>query len=232
MAMLDQPLRAVVHAAADARLTPLAEAVVARVAAMTYELVRHASPAAMLTAAASGTNAALVGALAELVGSEAHAPDPLALARLRGQVTLATRVAESGGVWPADIAIEQLNVTRSTLQNWRMSRRVVALERDDGSFAYPVAQFERPRSDLTSPRPYPILAQLGAIVADRLTSEELVALLATPQEVLAGADGAARTAFDALAAGDADAVIALVTHAVTPADEGAPLVDGDAPQAV
>ncbi len=231
MAILDQPLRAVVQAdASDLRLTPLAEAVVARVASMVYRLVSQASPAAVMSAAASGSNAALVGALADLVGVEAQAPDPVALARLRGSVALATRVAESGGVWPADKAIEQLKVTRSTLQNWRMLRRVVALERDDGSFAYPVAQFQQPRSDMSSPRPYPALIQLGAIVGDRLTPEELVVLLATPQEELANADGRARTAFDALADGDVDAVTALVVRVVTPADEGAPLIAAELPR--
>ncbi len=233
MPILDQPLRAVVQASpSDSRLTPVAEAVVARVATMVYQLVSHASPAAVMTAAVSGSDVALVSALADLVGVESQQPDPVALARLRGHVSLAARVAESGGVWPADKAIEQLNVTRSTLQNWRTSRRVVALERDDGSFAYPVAQFQQPRSDMTAPRPYPALMQLGSIVGDRLTAEELVVLLATPQEELANADGRSRTAFDALAAGDVDAVVAMVTRVVTPADAGAPLLSKEPPRTI
>ena len=233
MSILDQRLSSVVHAdASESRLSPLAEAVVARVATMAYQLVSHASPAAVMTAAASGSNAALVSALADLVGAESRAPDPVAIARLRGHVTLATRVAESGGVWPADRAMEQLGVTRSTLQNWRTSRRVLALERDDGSFAYPVAQFQQPRSDMTSPRPYPALSELGAIVGDRLTAEELVVLLATPQEELVSATGAARNAFDALADGDAEAVIAMVLRVVTPADDGAPLLEAESLRAM
>ncbi len=231
MTLLDQPLRTLVHAeASDTRLTPLAESVVVRVAAMVYELVTQASPAAVMNAAASSSNAAMIGALADLVGIEAQHPDPSTIARLRGHVILATRVAESGGVWPADQAIKHLNVTRSTLQNWRTSRRVLALERDDGSFAYPTAQFERPRSDLSAPRPYSALPRLLDVVGDQLTAEELVVLLATPQESLADEHGRARTAFDALADGDAGAVVAMVTRAVTPADEGAPLNDGATPQ--
>lgn len=228
MSILDRRFGSVVHAdESETRLSPMAEVVMARVASMAYQLVSHASPAAVMTAAATGSNAALVSALADLVGAESHEPDPVALARLRGHVTLATRVAESGGVWPADKAIEQLSVTRSTLQNWRTSRRVLALERADGSFAYPVAQFQQPRSDMTSPRPYPALSALAAIVGDRLTTEELVVLLATPQEELTSTQGHARNAFDALADGDADAVIAMVLRVVTPADEGAPLLDAE-----
>ncbi len=148
-----------------------------------------------------------------------------AVALRETQVTDATHVAV---LWtaPALRPAEHL-VTRSTLQNWRTTRRVVALERDDGSFAYPVAQFQKPRSDMTSPRPYPALSELGAIVGDRLTEEELVVLLATPQDELISATGRARNAFDRLADGDADAVIAMVMRVVTPADDGAPLLDAE-----
>lgn len=84
-----------------------------------------------------------------------------AVALRETQVTDATHVAV---LWtaPALRPAERL-VTRSTLQNWRTTRRVVALERDDGSFAYPVAQFQKPRSDMTSPRPYPTLSELRAM---------------------------------------------------------------------
>jgi hypothetical protein len=227
MAILDQPLRTLVGAdAAETRLTPLAESVIARVASMAYDLVREASPAAIMTAASSGSNAALVGALADLVGAESNARRPDAIARLRGQVALATCVAESGGVWGADDATAKLHVTRSTLQNWRTTRRVVALERDDASFAYPVAQFEPARSDLTSPRPYAAMARIGEIVGDSLSPEELVALLATPQEALGNSSGGgvSRTPFQALADGDAEAVLALITHAVARSDADAPSV--------
>ena len=227
MAMIDQPLRTLVQAdAGEARLSPIEEAVVVRVATMVYELVQRASPAAVMTAAASGSNAALVGALADLVGAEAASPDPIAAARLRGQVAVATRLTESGGVWGADEAIDQLRVTRSTLQNWRTARRVIALERDDGSFAYPVAQFEPPRSDLQAPRPYPAMATIGACAKDALSAEELVVLLATPHERLGTGTRAARTGFEALADGDASLVIDLVADVARPADADAPSRNG------
>lgn len=69
----------------------------------------------------------------------------------------------SGGVWDDDQAIQHLGITQATLENWREQRSVLALRRHDGSFAYPVGQFERASSDTT--RPHPAILAIGAVVA-------------------------------------------------------------------
>lgn len=99
---------------------------------------------------------------------------------------------------------------------------MLALQRHDGSFSYPVAQFRPPASDAGVPRPYEAISQLSAVVGCRLSPEELVALLATPQAMLPNAHGHPVTPFAAMVSGDAARVLDLVRWVVTPADEHAP----------
>lgn len=119
-----------------------------------------------------------------------------------------------------------LRVTRQTLQQWRNQGRVLALARPDGSFSYPLAQFKRPEADTGLPRPYEVIRQINDIVGARLSPEELVGLLASPQAMLVGSDGTNSSPFAAIAAGEVEGVLALVRWVVTPADEGAPAVAG------
>jgi len=55
-----------------------------------------------------------------------------------------------------------------------------------------------------------------------MTTEELVAMLATAQPMLAHADGSLQTPFAALAAGETDSLLALVRWVATPPDADAP----------
>ncbi|MEO7360354.1 MAG: hypothetical protein ABI120_08490 [Gemmatimonadaceae bacterium] len=223
--ILDHPLRTLVNAdAAEPGLSQTAEALVARVAAMVYGLVRDASPTAVSHAAASGSNAALVGALAEIVASTGSADDEWTMAMLRGQVALAELLENAGGVWTADVAVTRLGVSRTTLQNWRKQGRVVCIRTEDGSFVYPAAQFEQPRSDRSQPRPYPGVSEVSALLAKQMTPEELVALLATPQDMLATSKADARTMFQAMADGDTEHALVVAHWVATPADDGAPLL--------
>ncbi len=222
--ILDHPLRTLVKADdAEPGLSQTAEALVARVAAMVYGLVRDASPTAVSHAAASGSNAALVGALAEIVASTGSADDEWTMAMLRGQVALAELLENAGGVWTADVAVARLGVSRTTLQNWRRLGRVVCIRTDDGSFIYPAAQFGKPRSDRSQPRPHLGIADVTALLGKQMTPEELVALLVTPQDMLATSTATARTMLQAIADGDAKQALDVARWLATPSDEGAPM---------
>lgn len=61
------------------------------------------------------------------------------------------------------------------------------------------------------------LLLVSEAAGDRLAPIELAALLLVPQPALDG-----RTATEAIRAGDTDAVVAMVRHVVTPADQDAP----------
>ena len=114
-----------------------------------------------------------------------------------------------------------MGVGRSTLQAWRDKQRVMVLPRSDGSFAYPIAQFEPPTADTGRPRPYATIGEIQRLVGDRMSAEELICVMATPQEMLARR-GIMRTPFAAIAHGDGSLVLALLDHLLTSSDEGAP----------
>ena len=224
-ALLNQPFLSLVGADASAPdMPPASEILIARFSSLIYTLVRRAPQGAILRAAASGSNAELVHALAEMVVTEAPADDAWTTALIQGSVALALCLEAAGGVWTADEAMTRLQAKRQTLQQWRDGGRVLALQRQDGSFSYPVAQFQPPASDAGVPRPYEAIAQINEIVASRLSPEELVALLATPQSMLPDAHGRPMTPFAAIASGDTARVLDLVRWVATPADEGAPSV--------
>ena len=222
-ALLNRPFLAMVGADASAADMPQAsEILIARFSALIYTLVLRAPQASVMRAAASGSNAALVHALAEMVVTEGPADDAWTTALLQGSVALAICLEAAGGVWTSDEATTHLRAKRQTLQQWRDSGRVLALQRHDGSYSYPVAQFEPPVSDTGVPRPYEAISQISQLVGSRLNAEELVALLATPQAMLPDAHGHPLTPFAAMAAGDTARVLDVVRWAVTPDDEDAP----------
>jgi hypothetical protein len=135
----------------------------------------------------------------------------------RGRVALAERLEAAGGVWTTDEATTHLGLTRQTLQNWRAQRRVVALPRHDGSFVYPVAQFEASSADTGASRPYPAIQVINTLLADLMVAEELVAFLATPQEALSHGD-VPRTPFAAMRDGATDDVLAMARWIAAPPD--------------
>jgi hypothetical protein len=222
--LLDQPLEALLDAPGVTDVSPQVEAFVARVATLALTVGAASATAAVTRALAAGTPEALLGVFADLLAMRSPSA-PGAEAALRGRIALAEVIRQSGGLWRADEAPARLGVTRATLQAWRDGQKVLALRLGDASYGYPVAQFAPPASDLAHPRPLAGLAEVLAAVGDRLSAEEVAALLATPQPALAGAGGAPRSGFEALAAGDVALVVGLVEHVVTPADEGAPLAD-------
>ena len=203
-------------------MSAASEILIARVSQLIYTLVQRAPQAAVMQAAASGSTAALLDAVASMVVTAAPADDAWTVSRLRGTVALAHRVEAAGGVWSAEEATTHLQVKRQALHQWRDAGRVIALQRSDGSFSYPVAQFQPANSDLTAPRPYPAIAEITATIGARMSAEELVAILATPQPMLAHEDGSLQTPFAALEAGESDRVLALVRWVATPADADAP----------
>ncbi len=80
-------------------------------------------------------------------------------------------------------------------------------------------------ADTGAPRLYAVIKQINGIVGSRFSLEELVALLATPQPVLARPDGQQQTAPAALAAGNSEPVLELIRWIVVRPDEGAPTAD-------
>lgn len=222
--LLDQPLHTFVEAHGE-RVPPQTEAFVARVASLAYDVAAVSSPAALARALASGSPAALLRELAALLLARGIAA-PEAEARLRGELAIAEALERTGGLWRADEAQAALRVSRAALHAWRAAGRVLALPLVDGSFGYPVAQFVPGASDATPPRPHPDLAAVLA-AAGPLTPHELFGFLATSQPALAppgapNSAAAARTGFEALHAGDAARVVALLAHLTTP-DDAAPV---------
>lgn len=208
-----------------ADLSVASEILIARVVGLVYGLVQRAPQGAVVQAAASGSDTALMNSLAAMVITEAPAQDAWSTALLRGRLALAERLEASGGVWTAEEAVTNLQVARQTLQQWRAQGRVIALAREDGSFSYPIAQFKQPVADTVKPRPYDAIKQINGIVGSRLSPEELVALLAAPQAMLTGPDGQQQTPFAALATGDSEGVLDVVRWIVVPPDEDAPTVE-------
>lgn len=137
-------------------------------------------------------------------------------------MALAACLEAAGGVWTADEASTRLKVKRQTLQQWRDRGRVRALQRHDGSYSSPVVQLAAPVSDTGAPRPYEAIAQITESVGSRLATEELVALLATPQPLLRDKAGQLMTPFAALALGDTAGVLDMMRWVVTPPDVDAP----------
>lgn len=228
--LLDEPLGALLDVPAAGPVRPEVAAFVARIATLAFTTASVATPAATARALATNTPETLLGAFAELLtaGGRTGAAAPLAAAFLRGRVALADALARSGGVWRADEAQTQLRVSRTTLLQWREAGRVLAVPLSE-SFVYPVAQFAPAATDLAPPRPYPAMTEILAVARGRLTPGELAGLLATPQPGLAGADGAPRTGFATIAAGEAARVVAMVRHVTTAPDADA---DADAPDAL
>lgn len=221
-AFFDQPVGAILESAPNGKVAPEAQAVVARMAQMAYEVATSVGKGDLLRALSTSTPTAFLGAFAELMSRCAPA-SPEALNALRGRIALAESIERSGGIWKSDEAQAELDVSRATLQSWRDSRRVLALPFGDGSFGYPVAQFAAPSSDLERPRPNPAIAEVLHAAGDAIAPQELFLLLATPQPALAlDHGGEARSGFDAMRDGDGALVVSLVTHLVTPSDEGAP----------
>ena len=219
--LLNEPLASLLDAPGGTDVPAQVEALVVRMASLALTVADSAPAAAVTRALAAGSPEAFLSAFAELLIARGGVT-PGALAMLRGRIALADLLQQSGGVLRADEAQTRLGVTRATLQSWRDTKKVIALPLSDGSFGYPVAQFAPPATDLERPRPLPGIAEVLAASADALEPSELVALLATPQEALAGVDGRPRTGFGALAEGNVESVVGLIEHVVTPADQGAP----------
>ena len=194
---------------------------------MLYELARNAPPSVMVDAAAAGSNAALVRAISELVITESPASEAWEAAMLRGRVALGEILEASGGVWSTEEVMTHLAVTRQSLHQWRSTGRVLALPRAGNTFVYPVAQFVPAAADTGVPRPHPAIRWINERVDGRMSPEELVAFLATPQEMLAGSDAQPVTPFAALAAGEEEAVRRSLEWVLTPADADAPLAELD-----
>jgi len=222
MTFLDQPIGALIQKPANSH--PISEAgqiVLSRVAALVYELVLRAPKAELAQVAASGSSAAFVGGLAELLRYETPSTDDRLQSLLAGRLRLAKALEASGGVLLTDEATKRLGVTRSTLQNWRDTHRVLALKAADGSHLYPVGQFEQPTTDAQQPRPFEAIKEIREIVGDALTVDELIGILASPQRMLA-LDGVERTGFQALADGHAALVLDMIRHALSTDDADAP----------
>ena len=100
----------------------------------------------------------------------------------------------------------------------------MCMRTDDGSFVYPAAQFGKPHSDRSQPRPHPGITDVTALLGKQMTAEELVALLVTPQDMLATSKASSRTMLQAMADGAAEQALAVARWVSTPADEGAPLL--------
>lgn len=170
--LLKQSFLAVANVDESAPDLPLAsEILLARISAMAYSLVHRAPQSAVVAAAAAGSNSALMEALASMASTESPSQDAWTSALLRGRFTLAECLEASGGVWTAEEAVVHLGVTRQTLQQWQSQGRVLALARHDGSFSYPVAQFEPAAADTEPPRPYGAIRQINEIVGASLSRE-------------------------------------------------------------
>lgn len=228
-ALLKQPFLTMIQAdASGPELSTASEILLARISAVVYGLLQRAPQSAVEQAAASGSNAVLMHHLATMMITEAPAEDAWAVALLRGRVALAERLEASGGVWAADEAVKNLQVSRQTLQQWRNQGRILSLARQDGSFSYPLAQFKPAAADTGAPRPFDAVQQLTGMAGSHMTPEELVGWLATEQPMLAVAGGAPVTPFAALAAGDTERVLEALCWLVQPADDGARTDDADA----
>lgn len=219
-ALLKKPLEALV----DAPETPasdLAEALTVRMASLTLSIGAAAGRGELLRALSAGSATQFLSAVVDVFA--AHQPHDLrAVLRLKGRAELLKALEESGGLWRADEAQEQLRVGRAALQAWRRDRKVLALPLPDGSFGYPIAQFAPPDSDLQAPRPYPAIETVLQFVGDALTAEELFLLLATRQDALASPDGEWRSAFECIAVGEGALVLALLEHVLGGSDDGEP----------
>ena len=221
-ALLEQPLGTLIEASATPA-SDLAEALTIRMAKLTFSIGAAAGRRELLQALSAGSPAQFFRAFVDIFA--AHQPhDVRALLLLKGRAEILTALEASGGMWRADDAQQHLQVGRASLQTWRRDKKILALPLPDGSFGYPVAQFAPPDSDLLPPRPYPVVEDILRLAGDRLSSEELFLLLATPQDALAeeGADEW-RTGFQCMAAGEGTLVMALVDHVTDWSDDGAPL---------
>lgn len=136
----------------------------------------------------------------------------------RGRRALDEALAATGGAWTAEHAKDRLGVSRRTLLKWRREGRILALPRADGAFVYPVAQFGAPATDADPPRPFGAIRQILARAGEAASPDALFSLLATPQSMLADADGAPLTPFAALAAGRNDEVVAFIEWFFSPTD--------------
>ena len=223
--ILEQPLGAIVKrpGMGTKPMTDAGEILLARVATLVYDLVQRAPKAELTQVASSGSSADFVNGLAELLRYETPSTDERLTALLAGRLALAKVLEASGGVLLADEAAKRLGVTRSALQNWRDTNRVLALRAADGSYIYPVGQFEQPKTDAQHPRPFEAIKDIRDLVDDALTVDELIGLLASPQPMLAHR-GRDRSGFEALADGDAQSVLDMIRHTITPDDADAPPV--------
>lgn len=222
--ILEEPLGALVDAPADTKVSPEAGALVARMAALAFSVATGSETLDVLRTLAAESPAAFLRAFAELTLNIAPG-DATARVALRARLELAGALERTGGLWEADEAQRVLGVKRATLQQWRDSRKVLALPRTGGSYGYPVAQFAAPASDVERPRPYSGMTPVLQAAGDAFTPQELFLLLATPQPALARAGGPARSGFEAIAAGDVDHVVSLMTYLTRPTDTGAPPAD-------
>lgn len=222
----DQPLGAMLASPSGEKVAPEAEAVVARMAQMAFDVATSVGKGELLRALATSSPSAFLGVFAELLAT-VSSPSAGTIDALRGRLSLAEALERTGGLWRSDEAQGALSVSRATLQAWRDGGRVLALPLGDGSFGYPVAQFLPPTSDIERPRAHPAMAGILRAAGETLGAQELFLILSAPQPALGGPDGAPRTGFQAMRAGDAELVQALVTHLVTPADQGAPPADDE-----
>lgn len=206
----------------DQELPAVSQVFLLRSMRMLYELARHAPAAVLADAAAAGSNTALVRAISDLVITESPAAEVWEAAMLRGRVALGEILEAAGGVWSTEEVVAHLAVTRQTLHQWRSSGRVLALPAAGNTFVYPVAQFIPAAADTSVPRPHPAIRWICALADGRMSPEELVAFMATPQEMLAGTDGHPVTPFASLAAGEEEAVRGVLEWVLTPADADAP----------
>lgn len=225
-ALLDQPLGTLLeHPTSPTPASDLAEALTVRMARLVYSISAGAARGELAHVLAAASPAAFFRAFVDVLA--AHQPhDVHAVLLLKGRAEVLSALEASGGLWRADEAQQQLQVGRASLQAWRRDQKVLALSLPDGSFGYPVAQFAAPPSDLHPPRPYPAIETLLQRAEGRLTAEELFLLMATPQDALvddpAAPESAWPTAFQCLARGEEERVIALVDFIVRDSDEGAP----------
>ncbi len=125
----------------------------------------------------------------------------------------------TGGAWSDEEAASALGVTADVVQAWHRDRRVLAMPDDDGVLVYPAIQFMPGTQGEAA-----ILPGMARVIAaaGHLHPREVFGLLASHQGWLATKRERARTPFAALAAGDADAVIAMLAHILTPDDLDAP----------
>jgi len=205
-------------------LTAATESFLLRGLAVLYDLAQRAPQDALAEATAAGSTLAYLRAITELAITAAPPVDEWTVALLRGHLALAAALEAAGGVWTDDEVVERCAVGTETLLRWREQHRVLALARPDGTFVYPVAQFSLRETDADVMEPYAAMRGVLQRVGDAMSQAALAGLLATPQPMLAQADGRAVSPFAALAAGRAQETMALLDWVLTPSDAGAPAV--------